>query len=149
MGKSVKFEYDDVKNFSKEFRKKTSKRSVDAMCRNICDIAMENTISEAENKTIVYSGELKDAWRRNIGKTKKTNGVYSKTAINKAYNQNAKNAGYTPYYALFIELGHKKVGWRKDTHGIHMLRDAEENTLNKLQEIVDGEINELLGGIFK
>lgn len=151
MGKVIKFEYQDVKNFSKEFRKQTGKRNVDAMFRKICDVAMENTISVAEERSLVKTGELKSSWREDVKKTKKSGNLYSKMAINKAYNPRAKKAGMTPYYASFIEEGHEKVPWRKDTHAVPMLTGqsgAEENTRRKLQEIVDKEINKLFGGLF-
>lgn len=150
MVKVIKLEHNDVTKFSKEFDKRAKSGNVDKLFVRIADTAMENTIVEAEKRSLVYSGELKKAWRRNIEDTEKVNGSYSKTATNKAHNPRAEQAGYTPYYAKFIELGHKKVGWRKDTHAVPMLSGqagAEENTLSKLPKIVDDEIKKFFGGL--
>lgn len=152
MAKVIKLEHKDVTKFSKEFNKRVKPKSIDNLFISIADTAMENTIVEAEKRSLVYSGELKKAWRRDIEKTEKVNNAYSKTATNKAHNPRAEQAGYTPYYAKFIELGHKKVGWRKDTHAVPMLSGqagAEEDTLSKLPKIVDDEIKKFFGGLFE
>lgn len=150
MGNAVKFEYDDVKKFSKEFNKRNNSKRIDDLFVRIADTAMENTISVAEKRSLERSGELKKAWRRDIEKTEKINGSYSKTATNKARNPRAKQM--TQYYAKFIELGHKKVPWRNDTRAVPMLSGqagAEEDTLDKLPKIVDDEIKNFFGGLFK
>lgn len=148
MGKVIQIEYKDVKNFSKELRKRSGKRNVDNMFRKIGNVALENTIDEAEKRTPVWTGELKSSWRKNVKSARKQKGEFVATATNKAYNEEAKEVGMNPYYASFVEEGHKKVPWRKRTHGVHMLAEAEEDTRRNMEKIVDKEIKELFGGLF-
>ena len=148
MAKAIKLEHKDVTKFAKEFDKRAKSGNVDKLFVKIADIAMENTISVAEERSLYRSGELKKAWRRNIEDTEKVNGSYSKTATNKARNPRATQM--SQYYAKYIELGHKKVPWRNDTRAVPMLSGqagAEENTLSKLPKIVDDEIKKFFGGL--
>ena len=160
MGKVVKFEYGEVKEFRKNLRTQASARNVDTMFRKICDVAMENTISAVEThpKHPEQDGDLKRGWRNDIKKARKSKNVYSKTATNKASNKLAKEFGLTEFYALYVEEGNKNpapyyedergVHWITRPEGVHMLRDAENDTLNKLQGIVDEEVKKLFGGLF-
>ena len=148
MGKFIQFEYDDVKKFAKDLNKRAGVRNVDSTFRKICDVAMENTLDEAEKRTPVWTGELKSSWRKNVKSAKKQSGSFIATATNKAYNEEAKAVGMDPYYAEFVEEGHKKVPWRKRTHGVHMLAEAEEDTRRKMEKIITDEMKKLLGGLF-
>ena len=148
MGKILKIEYKELKDFKKEFSKRTSVRNVTNAFKTIANTALENTLSEAENLTPVKTGELKSSWRKNVKFARKTKGDVVATAVNKAYNEDAKAARMDPYYAEYVEEGHKKVPWRKRTHGVHMLAKAEVDTERKIQGIVDDEIKKLFGGLF-
>ena len=148
MGKVLRFEYQEVKDFSKEFRKRTGTRNVDGVFKGIVNKALENTLSEAEGLTPVKTGELKSSWRKNVKSARKSKGEFVASAINKAYNEEAKAVRMDPYYAEYVEEGHKKVPWRKRTHGVHMLANAEEDTRRKLPVMIENEIKALLGGLF-
>lgn len=148
MGKVLRFEYKELKDFKKEFSKRVGKRNVDGMFKTIANKALENTLSEAEKLTPVLTGELKTSWRKNVKSARKSKGDIVATAVNKAYNEEAKAAHMDPYYAEYVEEGHKKVPWRKRTHGVHMLAKAEIDTERKLQGIVNDEIKKLFGGLF-
>lgn len=149
MGKFVQFEYKEVKDFSKTLNNRVDGKKVEATFKNICDVALENTLSEAEKKTPVWSGELKTSWRKNVESAKKQGDLFTATATNKAFNEEAAAIGMEGHYASFVEEGHKKVPWRKRTHGVHMLAEAEEDTRRKLQGIVENEMKKLLGGLFE
>lgn len=149
MVKLIQFEYKDVKDFSKTLNKRVGSQNVDQAFKNICDVVLENTLSEAEKRTPVWTGELKKSWRKNVKRTKKDGKTFSKIAINKAYNEEADAMGMDPYYAEFVEEGHKKVPWRKRTHGVHMLAEAEEDTRRKMEKMVENEMKKLLGGLFE
>lgn len=149
MGKLIQFEYKDVKDFSKEFKKRVGVRNVNSAFKNVCNNALENTLDEAEKRTPVQTGELKSSWRKNIKVARRRGESFSATAVNKAFNEEAKVAGMDPYYAEYVEEGHKKVPWRKRTHGVHMLAEAEEDTRRKLPEIIENEMKKLLGGLFE
>lgn len=154
MAKILKFEYKEVKEFRKEFRKRTGQRNVDKSLKNICNDALENTTSIAKElvtkRTKRYSGELEDGWgdKAVIQKARKTKGEFVASATNKAFNPRAKVAGKDPYYASFVEEGHAPVPWRASTHAIHALSDAELDTERKLQKIVDNEVKKFFGGLF-
>ena len=148
MAKILKFEYKEVKEFRKEFRKRTGQRNVDKSLKNICNDALENTLTVAEKNTPVQTGELKSSWRKDVKAARKSKGEFVASAINKAYNEDAKAARMDPYYAEYVEEGHKKVPWRKKTHGVHMLANAELDTERKLQKIVDNEVKKFFGGLF-
>lgn len=149
MAKFIEFECKELKDFSKDLNKRVGVRNVNNMFKNTCDVALENTISEAEKRTPVYTGELKSSWRKNVKVARRRGESFSATAVNKAYNEEAKAAGMDPYYAEYVEEGHKKVPWRKRTHGVHMLAEAEEDTRRKLQGIIENEMKKLLGGLFE
>ena len=148
MGKVLKIEYKELKDFKKEFRKRTSVRNVTNTFKTIANKALENTLSNAEDLTPVKTGELKSSWRKNVRSARKSKGDIVATAVNKAYNEEAKAAHMDPYYAEYVEEGHKKVPWRKRTHGVHMLAKAEVDTERKIQGIVNDEIKKLFGGLF-
>lgn len=149
MAKFIEFECKELKDFSKDLNKRVGVRNVNNMFKNTCDVALENTISEAEKRTPVLTGELKSSWRKNVKVARRRGESFSATAVNKAYNEEAKAAHMDPYYAEYVEEGHKKVPWRKRTHGVHMLAEAEEDTRRKLQGIVENEMKKLLGGLFE
>lgn len=146
MGEVVKFEYNDVTKFHKELGKRIN--DVDDTFERIVKRAMENTLREAEKETPVKTGELKSSWRRDVEKPKRDGKHFSQTATNNAFNEEAAAVNMEGYYASFVEEGHKPVPWRKNTHGIHMLAEAEIDTECKLPKIVDEEIRKLLGGLF-
>ena len=148
MSKVLTFEYNDVTRFAKELDKKIKSKGIDEIFINSCKVAMENTISEAEAKTPVYTGELYTSWRKDIERPERQGNSFSQTATNKAFNEEADAMGMEGHYASFIEEGHKKVPWRKRTDGIFMLAQAEHDTWNLLEEIVDDEVNKVLGGLF-
>ena len=148
MGKVLKIEYKELKDFKKEFRKRTSVRNVTNTFKTIANKALENTLSNAEDLTPVKTGELKSSWRKNVRSARKSKGDIVATAVNKAYNEEAKAAHKDPYYAEYVEEGHKQVPWRKRTHGVHMLAKAEVDTERKIQGIVNDEIKKLFGGLF-
>lgn len=145
----VKFEYKDVSDLSRSLNKVIKSKKVDDIFIESCKVAMDNTLSEAEAKTPVVTGELYTSWRRDVEKPKRIGDSFSQTATNKAFNEEAAAIGMEGHYASFVEKGHKPVPWRKRTHGIHMLAQAENDTWNMLEEIVDDEINKVLGGLFK
>lgn len=146
MGKIFDVEYDDVKKFNKEFGKRIN--NIDDMFERIVERAMENTLREAEEETPVKTGELKSSWRKEVEKVKRDANKFSQKATNSAFNEEAVAVNMEGYYASFVEEGHKPVPWRKNTHGIHMLAEAEVDTERKLPKIVDEEIRKLLGGLF-
>ena len=148
MVKVFRFEYKQVDDFSKKFNKRAELRNVDGVFENVCNIALENTLTEAEKTTPVYTGELKTSWRKNVKLARKQSSEFVASATNKAFNEEAQAVGMDPYYAEFVEEGHKKVPWRKRTHGVHMLANAEEDTRRKLDKMVEREIETLLGGLF-
>ena len=149
MKNPIKFEYKDVSDFSRKLNKIINSKKVDDIFINSCKVAMENTLSEAEAKTPIVTGELITSWRKDVERPKREGDSFSQTATNKAYNEEAVAVGMEGHYASFVEEGHKKVPWRKRTQGIHMLAQAENDTDNMMEEIVDDEINKVLGGIFK
>ena len=148
MATAIKFEYKDVSDFSRKLNKVIKSKKVDDIFINSCKVAMDNTLSEAEMRTPVVTGELYSAWRRDVEKPVRQGDSFSQTATNKAFNEEAAAIGMEGHYASFVEKGHKPVKWRKNTHGVHMLAQAENDTDNLLEEIVDDEINKILGGIF-
>ena len=148
MGKIFDVEYQDVKDFRRNLNKIVERKKSDNIFINSCEKAMDNTLSEAEKRTPVKTGELKSRWRKDVEKPKRDGKSFSKTAINKAYNEEAAAMDMEGFYASFVEKGHKPVPWRKNTHGVHMLADAENDTKNKLEEIVDNEVKKLLRGLF-
>lgn len=149
MKNPIKFEYADVTRFARGLNKKVQSKEIDEIFINSCKVAMENTLSEAEAKTPIVTGELYTSWRKDVEKPQRQGNSFSQTATNKAHNERAVAVGMEGHYASFVEEGHKKVPWRKRTDGIHMLAQAEHDTWNLLEEIVDDEINKVLGGLFK
>lgn len=147
MTKVCELRYKDVENFSKGLNRKT-KKSTDALFKNICSTAMSNTLEEAEKLTPVWSGELKKSWRDDVEAPHKRGKTWVTTAVNEAFNERAAEVGMEGHYASYIEEGHKKVPWRKNTHGIHMLAKAEVDTERKLQQIADDEVRKFFGGLF-
>lgn len=150
MGKVLELRYKDVENFAKGLNRKT-KRGTDRLFINVVDTAMENTIKIAEERSLKWSGELKESWRKNIEPTQKVGKKYSKKATNEAFNERAEEAGMEGHYASFIEEGHKKVPWRKNTFAVPMLsgvNGAEVDTERKLQQIADNEVKKFFGGLF-
>ena len=163
MGKLLKFEYQDVKDFKKEFRKRTGKRNVDNMFKEIANKALENTLKEAEENTPKRGdGTLKAHWRKNVKSARKIKGEFVASATNKAYNKLAAEIMGKPerngYYASWVEVGNVNpapyyedengVHWISRPEGVHMLAKAENNTEGKLQSIVDDEIKKFFGGLF-
>ena len=148
MGKVFDVEYRDVKDFRRKLKTIVERKKTDKIFINSCEKAMENTLREAQEETPVLTGELKSRWRKDVEKPEKTKRGFSQSATNKAYNPEAADAGKDPYYASFVEKGHKPVPWRKYTHGVYMLAHAENDTKDKLEGIVDAEIKKLLGGLF-
>ena len=149
MGNAIKFEYKDVSDFSTKLNKVIKSKKVDDIFIESCKVAMDNTLSEAEAKTPVVTGELYSSWRRDIERPKREGDSFSQTATNKAFNEEAAAEGMEGHYASFVEKGHKPVKWRKRTQGIHMLAQAENDTWNMLEEIIDDEVNKVLGVLFK
>ena len=149
MGNVIKLEHKDVSDFSRKLNKVIKSKQVDEIFINSCKVAMDNTLSEAELRTPVVTGELYSSWRKDVERPERRGKSFSQTATNKAYNERAVAAGMEGHYASFVEEGHKPVPWRKHTFGVHMLANAENDTDNLLEEIVDDEINKVLGGIFK
>lgn len=148
MGKIFDVEYKDVEVFHRDLKKIIDSNRVDDIFINSCEKAMDNTIYEAESRTPVKTGELISSWRKDIEKPKRDGKGFSQTAINKAFNEEAAAMNMEGHYASFVEEGHKKVPWRKNTYGVHMLAQAEQETDNVLEQIVDKEIKKLLGGLF-
>lgn len=149
MGKVINFEYADVTRFARGLNKKIQSKEIDDIFINSCKVAMENTLSEAEDRTPIVTGELISSWRKDVEKPERHGNSFSQTATNKAFNEEAAAMNMEGHYASFVEEGHKKVPWRKSTRGVHMLAQAEQDTNNLLEEIVDNEINKVLGGLFK
>lgn len=149
MGDIIKLEYKDVTDFSRKLKRVIKSKQVDKIFTESCKVAMDNTLSEAEAKTPVVTGELYSSWRKDVERPEKHGDSFSQTATNKAYNEKAVAVGMEGHYASFVEEGHKKVPWRARTVGIHMLAQAEQDTWNMLEEIVDDEVNKILGGVFK
>lgn len=149
MKNPIKFEFDDVTKFSRGLNKKIQSKEIDNIFIESCKVAMDNTLSEAEDRTPIVTGELISSWRRDVERPKRNGKSFSQTATNKAFNEEAAAIGMEGHYASFVEEGHKPVPWRKNTRGIHMLARAENDTDNLLEEIVDDEINKVLGGLFK
>ena len=153
MGKVLELRYKDVENFAKGLNRKT-KRGTDRLFINVVDTAMENTTTNAKElvtrRTERYSGELEDGWgdKAVVERTKRKGKTYVKSVTNAAYNPRAEKEGQNPYYASFVEEGHKEVPWRNKTHAIHALSDAEEDTVRKLQQIADDEVKKFFGGLF-
>lgn len=148
MASIIKIECKDVKDFSKKLDKKLNYSSdVKNAFINMCNDAMENTLSEAEAKTPIVTGELISSWRKNVSRVTQEGESYTKTAINKAFNEDADAIGMEGHYASFVEEGHKKVPWRKSTYGVHMLANAENDTENLLEEIVEDELKKLFRGL--
>ena len=149
MKNPIKFEFADVTRFSRGLNKKIQSKEIDDIFIESCKVAMDNTLSEAEAKTPIVTGELYTSWRRDVERPKREGGGFSQTATNKAFNEEAAAEGMEGHYASFVEKGHKPVKWRKRTQGIHMLAQAENDTWNMLEEIIDDEVNKVLGGLFK
>ena len=149
MSKVIEFEYKDVSNFSKKLNNIIKSNKVDDIFIESCEVAMENTLSEAEDKTPIVTGQLYTSWRKDVERPYRNGNSFSQTATNKAFNEEAADLGMEGHYASFVEEGHKPVKWRKNTHVIHMLAQAEHDTDNLLEKIVDDEINKVLGGLFK
>lgn len=149
MAKAIKFECKDVTDFSRKLNNVIKSKKIDDIFIESCKVAMDNTLSEAEDRTPIVTGELYSSWRRDVERPKRNGKSFSQTAINKAFNEEAAAIGMEGHYASFVEEGHKPVPWRKNTRGIHMLAKAENDTDNLLEEIVDDEINKVLGGLFK
>lgn len=149
MGKLLEIKYNDVDNFSRQLNRVIKSKRIDDIFIESCKVAMDNTLSEAELRTPVATGELYSSWRRDVERPQRQGDTFSQTATNKAFNEEAAAVGMEGHYASFVEEGHKPVPWRKNTHGVHMLAQAENDTENLLEEIVDDEINKVLGGIFK
>ena len=146
MGKLLEIKYDDVERFSCALKGRSKK--IDDVFINICDVAMENTLTEAEKRTPVRTGRLKKAWRNNVEGVGESGDKFSEKATNDAFNWQAALLFMDPHYAEFVEKGHKKVPWRKSTRGVHMLANAEEDTQNKMEKFVDDEIKKFFGGLF-
>ena len=149
MGNILTLKYDEVVKFSKALDKRI--KNVDKAFENVVERGMENTLKEAEKDTPVRTGELKSSWRKDVEVTRQKGRLYIKEAENRAYNEEA--AEYfgnddMGYYAKYVEKGHAPVPWRKSTHGVHMLANAEIDTERELQGIVDDEIKKLFGGLF-
>lgn len=149
MSNAIKFECKDVTDFSRKLNNVIKSKKIDDIFIESCKVAMDNTLSEAEDRTPVVTGELYSSWRRDVERPKRNGKSFSQTATNKAFNEEAAAVGMEGHYASFVEEGHKPVPWRKNTRGIHMLAKAENDTWNLLEEIVDDEVNKVLGGIFK
>ena len=149
MKNPIKFEYADVTRFARGLNKKVQSKEIDDIFIESCKVAMDNTLTEAEDRTPVKTGELYSSWRRDVERPKRNGKSFSQTATNNAFNEEAAAMRMEGHYASFVEEGHKKVPWRKRTDGIHMLAQAEHDTWNLLEEIVDDEINKVLGGLFK
>lgn len=164
MGNFIQFEYKDVKDFSKEFGKRIGKRNVDDMFKDIANNALENTLTAVERPkelggTPVQDGDLKRAWRKDVKSARKTKGEFVASAENKVKNKLAARFGMEQEYASWVEEGNKKpapyyedengkVHWISRPEGVHMLVNAEDDTLNKLPKIVDDEIKKFFGGLF-
>lgn len=148
MGNFVEVKYNDIKNLSNNLNSVIKSNVVDDIFKRVSLEAMFNTIEEAEKRTPVWSGELKKSWRDNVDAPDKQGNKWVTKAVNEAYNERAAAVGKDPYYAEFVEKGHKKVPWRKNTYGVHMLAEAEEDTLRKLPDIIENEMKKLLGGLF-
>ena len=146
MGKIVEFEYKDVKKLSKGLDRKS--KNIDGVFVDVCERAMENTLKEAEKRTPVKTGELKSSWRKDVEKPKRVGKNFSQTATNNAFNEEAAAIDMEGHYASFVEEGHKPVPWRQRTYGVHMLANAEVDTENKLQGIIEDEMKNFFGGLF-
>lgn len=160
MGKIFDVEYKDVKDFHRDLGRIITSKQVDDIFINSCEKAMDNTLDVAEKLTPKKgTGNLKRHWRKNVDKPVKTNKGFSQTATNEAHNYLAGTFGMEEEYASWVEVGNKKpapyyedesgkVHWISRPEGVHMLAQAEVDTDNKLEKIVDEEIKKLLGGLF-
>ena len=77
MASAIKFEYKDVSDFSRNLNKKISSKQIDNIFINSCKVAMENTLSEAEAKTPVVTGELYASWRKDVERPERNGNSFS------------------------------------------------------------------------
>ena len=161
MGKILKLEYKDVKDFKKEFRKRTGARNVDNMFKTIANKALENTIEHIMKNpnTPIQDGNYIRGWKEDVKLARKSKGEFVASATNKAKNRVAKRFGMDEFYAEYIEYGNinpapyyedenGKVHWHTRPKGLELLANAEIDTERKIQGIVNDEINKLFGGLF-